>query len=164
MTAAAGSPRLPLALIAAVSTNGVIGKDGGLPWRISEDLKFFKETTRGHAVIMGRRTFEEVGKPLPNRRNIVVSRNPNATFEGCESATGLEDAIAKARTTDPLPFVIGGSQLYEAALPIATLFYRTVVHQTIEGDTYFPEFPRMGWEKTSERPSDGITFELWEQR
>ncbi|MFO0676930.1 MAG: dihydrofolate reductase [Polyangiaceae bacterium] len=155
--------RAPLALIAAVAENGVIGKDGGLPWRIPEDLKFFKETTKGHAVIMGRRTFEEVGKPLPHRRNIVVSSREGASFEGCETACDLASAVALARATDPLPFVIGGARLYEDALDVATVFYRTVVHLSAEGDTFFPDFPRPGWKRTSARPGDGVTFEVWER-
>ncbi|MEM7436737.1 MAG: dihydrofolate reductase [Myxococcota bacterium] len=127
-----------LALIVAVSRNGVIGKDGTLPWRFPEDLRHFKRTTLGHAVIMGRKTFESIGRPLPSRRNIVLSRDASAAFEGCETATSLDEAIALARETDDLPFVIGGASLYEEALPLATEIYLTRIDQDIEGDTFFP--------------------------
>ena len=108
----------PLALIVAVARNGVIGKDGTLPWHVSEDLKHFKKTTSGHAIIMGRNTHESIGKALPGRRNIVVTRTAGAVFRGCETAHSLEEAIALARTTDDCPFIIGGASLYEAALPL----------------------------------------------
>ena len=129
----------PLALIVAVARNGVIGKDGTLPWHVSEDLKHFKKTTSGHAIIMGRKTYDSIGRPLPKRRNIVVTRQPDALFPGCESAHSLDDAIALARTTDDCPFVIGGTSLYEEALPIATELHMTTIDEDFDGDTYFPE-------------------------
>src|SRR5690242_9113295 len=99
----------PLALIVALSMPGrVIGRGGVLPWHFPEDLRFFRRMTTGHAVIMGRKTYESVGRPLPNRRCIVVSRSPGLVLEGCEVVSTLEAAIALARTTDPEPFVIGG--------------------------------------------------------
>lgn len=130
-------PLAPLALIVAIARNGVIGRDGDLPWRIREDMKHFKNTTLGHAVIMGRRTFESIGKPLPSRRNIVVSRNPDAAFEGCETATNLDDAVALARTSDDMPFIIGGARLYEEALPKVTEIHLTRIDRDVEGDTFF---------------------------
>lgn len=133
----AGSALEPLALIVAVARNGVIGKAGTLPWRISEDLKHFKRVTKGHAVIMGRKTYESIGHPLADRRNIVVSRQENASFEGCESAGSLDEAIALARTSDDCPFVIGGASLYEEALPRATVLYLTTIDRDVEGDTFF---------------------------
>jgi len=129
----------PLALIVAVARNGVIGRDGGLPWHIPEDLKHFKRTTTGHTIIMGRRTHESLGRALPKRRNIVVTRQADADFAGCETAHSLEEAIALARSTDECPFVIGGASLYQEALPIATELHLTTVDQDVEGDTYFPE-------------------------
>lgn len=139
----------PLSMIVAVADNGVIGREGQVPWRIPEDLRFFKNTTMGHAIIMGRKTFAEVGKPLPGRRNIVVSRTADA-FEGSELARSLEEAIALARTTDPEPFVIGGAAIYEAALPLATRIFLTEVHRQAEGDTFF-HLDRSGWRETSRR-------------
>lgn len=156
-----------LTLIAAVARNGVIGKGGGLPWKIPEDLAFFKRTTTGHAVIMGRRTFEEVGRPLPNRRNIVVSRRAGLTLPGCEVAASLEEAIAAARTTDPDPFVIGGAEIYRAALGlgVATRMLVTEIDRDVEGDTWFPEFDRAVWRETERRAGDtpGVTFVTYER-
>ena len=129
----------PLALIVAVARNGVIGNEGTLPWHISEDLKHFKRTTNGHTIIMGRKTHDSIGRPLPNRRNIVVTRQSAALFPGCEAALSLDDAIALARTTDDCPFIIGGASLYELALPIATELHVTTIDEDVDGDTYFPE-------------------------
>jgi dihydrofolate reductase len=126
----------PLALIVAVARNGVIGRDGTLPWHLPEDLKHFKRTTNGHAIIMGRKTHESIGRPLPGRRNVVVTRG-GARFEGCETASSLEDAIVLARQTDDCPFVIGGASLYEGALPFATEVYLTEIDEDVEGDTRF---------------------------
>jgi len=129
----------PLALIVAVARNGVIGKDGGLPWHVSEDLKHFKKTTHGHAVIMGRKTHDSIGRPLPKRRNIVVTRQTGTLFPGCEAAHSLDEAIALARTTDDCPFIIGGAGLYEEALPLATELHLTTIDEDVDGDAYFPE-------------------------
>lgn len=124
----------PLALIVAIARNGVIGRDDSLPWHLPEDLKHFKRTTRGHAVIMGRKTHESIGRPLPSRRNIVVTRS-GASFEGCETASSLHEAIALARETDDCPFIIGGASLYEEALPLATDVYVTDIDEEVEGNT-----------------------------
>ena len=129
----------PLALIVAVARNGVIGKDGTLPWHVSEDLKHFKKTTSGHVIIMGRKTHDSIGRPLPKRRNIVVTGQPGARFPGCEAAHSLTEAIALARTSDECPFIIGGASLYEEALPLATELHLTTIDEDVEGDTYFPE-------------------------
>ena len=129
----------------AVARNGVIGKDGTLPWHVSEDLKHFKKTTSGHAIIMGRKTYDSIGRPLPKRRNIVVTRQPGALFPGCESAHSLDEAIALARTTDDCPFIIGGASLYDEALPIATELHLTTIDEDVEGDTYFPRTCRSSW-------------------
>jgi dihydrofolate reductase len=129
----------PLALIVAVARNGVIGKAGTLPWHLPEDLKHFKKTTEGHAIIMGRKTHESIGRRLPKRRNIVVTRTQGAVSHGCETANDLEEAIALARTTDECPFVIGGASLYEQALPLATELHITTIDRDVEGDTCFPD-------------------------
>lgn len=148
----------PLALVVAIADGGVIGKDGTLPWRIPEDLAHFKATTMGHAILMGRKTHVSIGRPLPGRRNIVVSRSM-VSFEGCESATSLADAIALARTTDDEPRIIGGAALYEAALPLATRVFLTEIHRRVDGDTYF-HFDREGWREVERRPgtSEGVEF------
>ncbi|MBS2014721.1 MAG: dihydrofolate reductase [Deltaproteobacteria bacterium] len=157
--------RLPLALIVAVADNGAIGKSGKVPWRIPEDLKYFKSTTMGHAIIMGRKTWDEVGKPLPGRRNLVVSRQPGLTLEGAEVFSSVEDAIRAARETDPEPYVIGGSAIYEAAFPWVTKVHLTEVHRDVEADTFFPAWDRSGWRETSRRKgeSEGVEFVVLER-
>ena len=149
-----------LTLIVAVADNGIIGKDGKLPWKIPEDLRFFKQTTMGHAIIMGRKTWDEVGKPLPGRRNIVVSRKPDLRLEGAEVTTSLEDAIALARKTDDDPFVIGGAAIFAAAIPLASKILLTEVHQSPDGDTTFPSFDRSAWRETARRKgeTEGVEF------
>jgi dihydrofolate reductase len=151
----------PLALIVAVARNGVIGKDGTLPWHVSEDLKHFKKTTAGHVIIMGRNTHDSIGRALPGRRNIVVTRTAGAAFPGCETAHSLEEAIALARTTDDCPFIIGGASLYEDALPIATELHLTTIDEDVEGDTYFPK-DLSEFEEVESRAGEtpGVVFRL----
>ena len=157
--------RAPLALVVAVADNGVIGKDGGLPWRIPEDLRHFKDVTMGHAMIMGRKTFESIGKPLPGRRSIVVSRTPGLALEGALVVSSLEDALARARETDDEPRVVGGSAVYEAALPLATKIYLTEVHRTVDGDAFFPQLDRAAWREVQRRPgeTEGVEFVILER-
>lgn len=142
----------PLTLIVAIADGGVIGKGGTLPWRISEDLKHFKESTLGHAIIMGRKTHESIGRALPGRRNIVVTRDAGRSFEGCETAASVEAAIELARKTDDHPHVIGGEAIYNAALPSATRILLTEVHRQVEGggDAFF-HLDRTGWRETARR-------------
>lgn len=151
----------PLALIVALAQNSVIGKDGALPWHVSEDLKHFKKMTKGHAVIMGRKTFESIGRPLPSRRNIVVSRREGASFPGCEVSASLTGAIDLARTSDDCPFIIGGASLYEAALPLATEIHLTTIDRDIEGDSHFPS-DLSAFEEVESHPgeTEGVTFRL----
>jgi dihydrofolate reductase len=147
-------------MVVAIGDNGAIGKDGKVPWRIPEDLKHFKNVTMGHAIIMGRKTWDEVGRPLPGRRNLVVTRNPALVLEGAEVFTTLEAAIAAARSTDDEPFIIGGSKIYEAAMPFATRIYLTEVHRNVEADTFFPPFDRSVWREIERRPAEteGVEF------
>ena len=152
------APLLPLHLIAAMANNRVIGKDGTLPWRIPEDLKFFKEATMGHAIIMGRKTFDEVGKPLPGRTNIVVSRKDAPTHLADAIAARkliwlgtVQEAIDAARTIDPEPWVIGGAQIDADTLPFATHLHVTFIDRDIEGDTYFPPWDANTWVETESR-------------
>jgi len=140
-----------LSLIAAVARNGVIGKDGALPWRLSADLKRFKAVTTGHAVIMGRRTWEEIRRPLPGRRNIVLSRDLAFDAPGAEVVTTLADAIERARTSgDGEAFVIGGAHVYAAALPIVDRLHLTRLDYDAEGDTRFPPLDLSGFRLVSE--------------
>ena len=159
-------PRPRLALIVAMARNRVIGKNGTLPWHLPEDLKHFKQTTLGHAIIMGRRTHESIGRPLPDRRNIVVTRDENAAFSGCETASSLEEALQKARNTDDCPFVIGGASLYEEALPRATELHITAIGHDVDGDTYFPEYELSEFELVERRAGDSaeVEFLLYRRR
>jgi dihydrofolate reductase len=156
----------PLAMIWAMNAARAIGLRGGLPWHFPEDLKHFRSMTTGHAVIMGRRTWDEVGKPLPKRRNIVVTTQ-YLSLEGAEVATTLEAALGQARATDPCPFIIGGAGLYAAALPLATDLYITLITgDSHEADTYFPVFDETQWLEVERRA--GATAELaflhWRRR
>ncbi|MGH7283899.1 MAG: dihydrofolate reductase [Polyangiaceae bacterium] len=157
--------RKPLSMIAAVAKNKVIGDRGQLPWRVPEDLKFFKSMTTGHAIVMGKKTFASTGKPLPNRRNIVVSRSAT-TIEGAEVSGSIDEAIARARETDPEPFVIGGAEIYRAAFPLATKLYITEIDQEPEGDAFFPDFDRSEWKETERRAGEtpGVTFVTLERK
>jgi len=130
-----------ISLIAALSENHVIGKDNQLPWHISEDLKRFREITRGHPVIMGRKTFESIGKALPNRLNIVITRDLSLKYEDVVVVNSIEEAISIAEERDPDEvFIIGGAQIYDQAIKIADKLYLTLVHTEIEGDAYFPDY------------------------
>ena len=149
-----------LALIAAVARNGVIGRGGQLPWRISADLQFFKATTMGKPMIMGRRTFESIGKALPGRTSIVVTRNSEFAADDVEVAGDLGQAlaIAAATGTDEV-LVIGGGEIYAAALPRTDRLYLTEVHIDAEGDVSFPVLDRTLWREVSrdDHPADGDT-------
>jgi len=140
-----------VSIIAAVSENGVIGWEGGVPWRLRDDLKWFKTVTMGHHLIFGRTTFEVVGKPLPGREIIVLSRNPAYTQPHCLVANSLQAALALAANRgEGEVFVGGGSQVYRPALPIAGRMYLTRVHARVAGDTFFPSFDASGWTVTEE--------------
>jgi dihydrofolate reductase len=132
-----------------MAENRGIGLRGGLPWHLPEDLKRFKALTMGHAIIMGRATHESIGRALPGRRNIVVTRNPGATFAGCDVANSLEAGVALARSSDPMPMIIGGAQLYAEALPRVTRLFLTEVAGAVAADTFFPEISRDEWREVS---------------
>lgn len=137
-----------VSLIVAMARNGVIGRDGGLPWHLPEDLRHFKELTLGKPIIMGRLTHESIGRPLPGRTNIVISRNPAHDAPGCVVVTSLADAIKHAATlvgVDGEVMVIGGAQIYREALPRADRLYLTRVEVDAEGDTVFPELDASDW-------------------
>jgi len=139
-----------LALIAACARGGVIGIDNRMPWHLPEDMQFFRETTRGKPVIMGRKTWESLPdafRPLPGRLNIVVSRNPDFHAKGAVVVGGLPAAVAAAGETD-IAFVIGGAELYRQALPLADRLFLTEIDQDFSGDAFFPEFDRSAWRET----------------
>lgn len=151
----ARAPRLTL--IVAVADNGVIGREGGLPWRLSEDLRRFKQRTLGRPVVMGRKTWESLGKPLPGRTNIVITRRGNYQVDvsGVIVARDLDAAIAAAGDVDEV-MIIGGAEIYALALPRADLVELTQVHAIVEGDTVFPTLPSADWKEISrtDHPAD----------
>jgi dihydrofolate reductase len=159
-----------ITLIVAVADNGVIGRDNALPWHLPEDLKRFKRLTLGKPVVMGRRTFESIGKPLPGRHNIVVTRDANYRGDGI---TVVHDAEAALRAAGPVPeiMVIGGAGLFRALLPRATRLHLTRVHGNIEGDVLWPALDQREWavveresHSADERHAWPMTFEVWEKR
>ena len=136
-----------IGLIVARSKNNVIGKNGEIPWKIKGEQKQFKELTTGNVVIMGRKSFEEIGGPLPNRKNIIVSRNENFTGENLCTASSLQEALDLAKGEKV--YVAGGCGLYEEAIPLVDVMYITEVDIEVEdGDVFFPEFDETGFEKT----------------
>jgi len=143
-----------LELIAAVAANGVIGRAGQLPWQLPDDLRHFKSLTTGHAVIMGRRTYGSIGHPLPNRRNIVISRALTAPPAGIDLARSLDEAIALAVQSPGPAFVMGGAAVYAAAIPKAHVLHLTELDEPVEGDTFFPPFDRSQWQLTHEQRHD----------
>ena len=135
-----------ITIVAALARNRAIGRDGGLPWRLPRELKHFKETTMGKPIVMGRRTWQSIGRPLPGRQNIVVTRNPAFRAEGCDVAASLDDAVAVARGEDVM--VIGGAQLYAAALGHADRMILTVVDCEPAADAWFPPWREQEWRET----------------
>lgn len=142
-------------IIAAVAENGVIGAEGKIPWDIPEDLQHFKELTMGHTIVMGRRTYESIGRALPGRQNIIVSSTLTGA-EGCAVVTSLQQALESREREDV--FIIGGARLYAEALPLADVLDLTLVHAAPEGDTFFPAFDRQKYRCVFEEKHDGYTF------
>lgn len=135
-----------ITIIAAVAENNALGKDNGLIWHLPADLKRFKKITEGHYVIMGRKTFESLGKPLPNRTTIIITRNPNYAAEGCIIVNSLKEAIIKA-SPDENPFILGGAEIYKQAIAIADILDLTIVHHNFEADAFFPEIDPSIWKE-----------------
>ncbi len=155
----------PLAIVVAIGKNHVIGASGVLPWDLPEDRRYFRSVTTGHAVILGRKTHEEIGKPLPNRRNIVISRTPGYAPAGCEVATSLDAALVLARTTDDEPRVVGGANIFREALPLTTKVFLTEVDLAPDGDVTF-ELDRDGFVEIERRRGEDprIAFVVLERR
>lgn len=152
-------PLAPLVLVVAIAKNRVIGRDKGIPWDLPEDRRHFRTHTLGHAVIMGRATYDSMGKPLPKRTNIVVSRNPALRIEGVHVIGSVREAIALARAGgDDAPRIIGGQQIYAEALPLTTRIYLTEVDAEPEGDTFFPELERAQWREVERSAGDRATY------
>ena len=139
---------MKISLIVAMADNRAIGLDGQMPWHLSADLKRFKQTTMGSPIMMGRKTFDAIGKPLPGRENLIISRNADYQQPDCQVFTSIESGLNYASGCDEL-FVIGGATLYEALLPIADYLYLTLINRPFEGDTYFPEIDYSGWRELS---------------
>jgi dihydrofolate reductase len=160
-----------LSIIAAVSENNVIGRGGGLPWHLAVDLKRFKRLTMGHAIIMGRRTWESIGRPLPGRTSIVISRQTDWRVDGASVAASLDGALEIARRSkvdQSEAFVIGGAAVYALALPRAERLYLTRVHAVVEGDVEFPAVDWNAWRlmeeshhAADERNDFDHTFQVW---
>ena len=142
------NPESRLSIIVAMAKNRTIGINNTLPWRCPEDLKHFKALTMGHHMIMGRKTFDSIGKPLPGRTTVVVTRNKSLQIEGCIIAHSLNEAIAACAGDDEI-FVVGGAELYAQALPLANTLYLTEIQQDIIGDAHFPAFNTKHWQEIS---------------
>ena len=152
-----------LSLIAAVGRNGVIGADGGMPWHLPEDFAFFKRTTMGHTMLMGRKTFDSIGRVLPGRRTIVITRQLGWAHADVETAHSLTDALALAGPGDEV-FVCGGGQVYTEAMEFAQRLLVTEVDQSPEGDVRFPAIDLEVWVETARRPGDGVAWVTYERR
>jgi len=133
-----------ISIIAAISKNRVIGKDNALPWHLPADLKHFKEITKGRPVIMGRKTFESIGRPLPNRKNIVITRQKDYSPVGCFTARSIDEALELVQG-EPEIFFIGGSQIFSQILPKTSKIYLTLIDHEFKGDAYFPELNSDEW-------------------
>ncbi|GIN56568.1 dihydrofolate reductase [Lederbergia ruris] len=136
----------------AEDENRLIGKDNQLPWRLPADLKYFKETTMGHPIVMGRKTYESIGKPLPGRTNIVLTRNPSFKVDGCEVLHSKADFLSWAKKTDEEIFVIGGAEIYRLFIDEVDQLYVTKIFEQFEGDEYFPKINWENWQLVSKKP------------
>jgi dihydrofolate reductase len=140
---------MKISLIVAMASNRVIGLNNKMPWHLSADLKKFKQITMGSPILMGRKTYESIGKPLPGRTNIIISRNTDYQQAGCLVFNNLETALQSASELTNELFVIGGSDLYQTLLPLADNLYLTLINQAVAGDTYFPEIDLNEWKEVA---------------
>ncbi|HMM93764.1 dihydrofolate reductase [Phycicoccus sp.] len=152
-----------VSLIAAVARNGVIGTGSAMPWHLPADFAFFKRTTMGHPLVMGRRTFDSIGRVLPGRRTIVITRRPDWTHAGVEVAHSLVEALALAGPADEV-FVAGGGEVYAEAMPYAHRLLVTEVDREPEGDVHFPAIDPHAWHETGREPGDGCAWVTYERR
>ena len=149
-----------ITLVAAVADNGVIGADGGIPWRIPEDFAHFKALTLGHTLVMGRATYESIGRALPGRTTIVLTRDPAWSAPGVLVALSLDEALA---LVEGEAMIAGGAAVYAAALPLADAQVLTEVHQSPDGDTFYPGFDRDAWVEVRREPGPGLDWVWWER-
>lgn len=138
-----------ISLIVAMDNNRLIGKENDLPWRLPADLQYFKQTTTGHTIVMGRKTFESIGKPLPNRCNVILTGNKDYHHEGVKVIHSVDDLISLEEESEL--FVIGGATVYEQTMNVATRLYVTHIEEAFEGDTYFPEIDSSVWKEVSKK-------------
>jgi len=145
------SPKQPIiSAIAAMAENRIIGKNNQLPWHLPADLKHFKAVTTGHPILMGRKTYDSIGRPLPNRTNIILTRNPSVDIPGCKVVTSIQEAIQLASNENVQElFIIGGAEVYRQLLPQIQRLYLTIVHQNFDGDAFFPELDAKEWREVS---------------
>ena len=148
-----------VSLISAMDSNRLIGKDSTLPWHMPADLAFFKRTTMGKPIIMGRKTYESIGKPLPGRVNIIVTRNAALSFPGCDIASSIDSAIALARDSEEV-MIIGGASLFQQTIGSANQIYLTLIHHSFSGDTWFPRIDTNQWRQISREdfPADSNNY------
>lgn len=149
-----------LSIIVAFDERRLIGRDNGLPWHLPADLKHFKSITMGHHMIMGRKTFESIGKPLPGRQSVVITRKNDFQPAGTAVVNSLEDAMHFCATEEEV-FVIGGAQIFEQAMPLASKLYITQIHHVFEGDTFFPEISQEHWELVSKEDHEADEKNPW---
>ena len=146
-----------ISLIAAMGKNKVIGKDNALPWKLPEDMKRFRELTKEKPIIMGRKTFESIGRPLPNRINIVLTTDKNYKVKGCIVAHSIGEALKAAKNSEEI-MIIGGEQIFNEFLPIANRMYLTFIDENFEGDVYFPEYNENEWKESRREEHVGKKF------
>ncbi len=138
-----------ISLLVAMDRNQLIGKNNDLPWRLPADLAYFKRVTMGHTIIMGRKTYDSIGRPLPGRENIIVTRDTSYKAEGCKVIHSIEEIVKMNQQTDQELFVIGGAEIFKEILPHSDRLYITEINKEFEGDTYFPAFEKDKWKVTS---------------
>ncbi|MFC0189439.1 dihydrofolate reductase [Fictibacillus aquaticus] len=139
---------MEISMIAAMGSNRVIGKDNDIPWRIPRDWEYVKKTTSGHTIILGRKNYDSIGRPLPGRRNIVMTRDMNVRIEGCEMAWSVEDIFQMCAEEEEI-FIFGGEEIYKLFMTYAEKLYITKIHHAFKGDTFFPEWEENEWEEVS---------------
>jgi dihydrofolate reductase len=149
---------MTVTVIAAVGRNWVIGADGGLPWRLPRDLPRAKAMTMGHVLVMGRKTYDSIGRPLPGRTTIVVTRRPDWSAEGVHVASSVPEALKLAASIDDEVFIFGGAEIYAQTLEVADRLELTEVHDSPDGDTYFPDVDWAAWHEVARDPQDGFDW------
>jgi len=150
---------MEIILIAAMAANRVIGRDGTIPWHIPGELRFFKETTWGYPLVMGRKTYDSIGHPLPGRKNVVISRQSGLAIAGCEVVASLADAIKICGAAEKI-FIIGGAQIFRQAMPLATMIILSTLHRQVAGNVFFPELPDDFSLRSSQRVADEDPYKI----